>query len=57
MGWPSSRYVINPDDPRAPPQEVWDAMSDAERADVLANLPSKRLSAALAELERLKRSR
>ncbi|HEY8429098.1 MAG TPA: Uma2 family endonuclease, partial [Sandaracinaceae bacterium] len=34
------RYVVDPDDPRAPPQAVWDAMSPEERRRVLASLPS-----------------
>ncbi|HYO55852.1 Uma2 family endonuclease [Archangium sp.] len=34
-------YSIDPDDPRAPPQEVWDRLSPEERAQVLARLPSE----------------
>lgn len=37
---PDTGYVVDPDDPRAPPQEIWDAMSPAERARVLASLPA-----------------
>ncbi len=35
------RYVVDPDDPRAPPQEVWDALSPEARLEVLASLPSE----------------
>jgi hypothetical protein len=34
-------YRINPDDPRAPPQEVWDQLSAEERARIVASLPSE----------------
>ena len=34
-------YVVDPDDPRAPPQDVWDAMSEEARRRVLASLPSE----------------
>ncbi len=37
-----ARYVVDPDDPRAPSQEVWDLLTEGERAQVLASLPSKR---------------
>lgn len=37
---------MDPDDPRAPTQAVWDAMTDAERARVVAALPSEIPSAA-----------
>ncbi|MCS6798661.1 MAG: Uma2 family endonuclease [Myxococcota bacterium] len=36
-----SLYDVDPTDPRAPPQELWDAMSEAERRRVLATLPSE----------------
>jgi Uma2 family endonuclease len=41
-GYPSSvtKRAIDPSDPRAPPQEVWDRMSDEERAAVVEALPS-----------------
>ncbi len=39
MGEPT--YVVDPDDPRAPPQEVWDAMSREAQRRVLASLPSE----------------
>ncbi|MDC0685033.1 hypothetical protein [Sorangium atrum] len=34
-------WVIDPDDPRAPPQELWDRMAPEERQRVLDTLPSK----------------
>ena len=34
-------YVVNPRDPRAPPQEVWERMTYEERVQVLASLPSE----------------
>ncbi|UQA56418.1 Uma2 family endonuclease [Polyangium aurulentum] len=34
-------YVVDPDDPRAPSEEQWARMSPAERARVLAALPSE----------------
>jgi Uma2 family endonuclease len=34
-------WVIDPDDPRAPPQELWDRMSPEERQRVLDELPSE----------------
>jgi Uma2 family endonuclease len=34
-------YVIDPDDPRAPPWEVWERMSPEERAYVVEMLPSE----------------
>ncbi|MBK8257932.1 MAG: Uma2 family endonuclease [Polyangiaceae bacterium] len=37
----ANRYVIDEDDPRAPPQDVWDAMSPGERKWVIDNLPSE----------------
>jgi Uma2 family endonuclease len=39
-------YVVDPDDPRAPPQAVWDAMSPEARRRVVASLPSEVLRAA-----------
>ncbi len=35
------RWVPDPDDPRAPPTEVWAAMSGEERAELVASLPSE----------------
>jgi hypothetical protein len=35
-------WVIDPDDPRGPPQEIWDQMTPAERQRVVDSLPSKR---------------
>lgn len=40
MSQGASKYVVDPADPRAPPMDVWEAMSDAERATVVAALPS-----------------
>jgi len=34
-------WVIDPDDPRAPPQELWDRMTSIERQRVVALLPSE----------------
>ncbi|WP_437970098.1 hypothetical protein WMF04_12705 [Sorangium sp. So ce260] len=34
-------WVIDPDDPRAPPQELWDRMTPEERQRVLDTLPSE----------------
>ncbi|MCA9607479.1 MAG: Uma2 family endonuclease [Myxococcales bacterium] len=34
-------YVVDPNDPRAPSQEVWDALCEAARRRVLASLPSE----------------
>jgi len=38
---PSPTYVVDLDDPRAPSQEVWDSLSDAERRRVVESLPSE----------------
>ncbi|MBN1607602.1 MAG: Uma2 family endonuclease [Polyangiaceae bacterium] len=38
---PSPLWVVSLDDPRAPPTDVWNAMSDAERQAVLDALPSE----------------
>lgn len=34
-------WLVDPDDPRAPPQEVWDRLSESERQRVLDSLPSE----------------
>ncbi len=34
-------WVIDPDDPRAPPQELWDQMTPAARQHVVDSLPSE----------------
>jgi len=34
-------YIINPDDPRAPPQEVWDRLTPEERDRIVRCLPSE----------------
>ncbi|MDY7226455.1 Uma2 family endonuclease [Hyalangium rubrum] len=38
---PVTPYSIDPDDPRAPPQEVWERMTPEERARIVASLPSE----------------
>jgi Uma2 family endonuclease len=35
----SHPYRVNPDDPRAPPQEIWEQLSPEERAQVVDSLP------------------
>lgn len=37
----ASGYVVDPADPRAPAQEVWDRLSERERRQVVASLPSE----------------
>ncbi|HHH30632.1 MAG TPA: Uma2 family endonuclease [Polyangiaceae bacterium] len=37
----ASSYVFDPADPRAPSQEVWDALTDEARREIVANLPSE----------------
>ncbi len=37
----SHPYRVNPDDPRAPPQEVWDQLSPEEQARIVDSLPSE----------------
>lgn len=34
-------FVVDPDDPRAPPQDVWDRMTEAQRQRVVDALPSE----------------
>jgi hypothetical protein len=36
-----ARFTVDPLDPRAPPQELWDRLTDAERRLVVASLPSE----------------
>jgi Uma2 family endonuclease len=36
-----ARFVVDPRDPRAPAQELWDKLSDEERRQILAELPSE----------------
>lgn len=38
---PVSPWSIDPDDPRAPPEHVWAALSPAERKRVVDSLPSE----------------
>ncbi|TKD10255.1 Uma2 family endonuclease [Polyangium fumosum] len=40
MSAPVESYRVEPDDPRAPPEDVWERMSEEERARVVASLPS-----------------
>jgi hypothetical protein len=54
-------YRVDPDDPRAPPQELWERLTPEERARIVDSLPSefpvsaeRRLAEALTELERLR---
>ncbi len=49
MSVETRRYEVDPADPRAPTQEVWDAMTPEERAAVLASLPSDPPSSLLPE--------
>jgi Uma2 family endonuclease len=37
----AARYTLDPDDPRAPSQELWDKLSDPERQRVVDSLPSE----------------
>jgi Uma2 family endonuclease len=36
-----ARFVVDPRDPRAPPQHVWDRATEAERRTIVASLPSE----------------
>lgn len=36
-----ARYVVDLEDPRAPSQELWDTLTDEERAQILDSLPSE----------------
>lgn len=38
---PASAWRVDPDDPRAPPEEIWNALSPAERKHVVDSLPSE----------------
>ncbi|NVJ26808.1 Uma2 family endonuclease [Myxococcus sp. AM011] len=37
----SNPYRVNPDDPRAPPQELWEQLTPEEQAQVIDSLPSE----------------
>lgn len=37
----SARFVVDPRDPRAPTQDLWDKLSEDERRIVFADLPSE----------------
>jgi Uma2 family endonuclease len=41
MAMRSEPWVVNPDDPRAPPEDVWAALSEAERQRIVDSLPSE----------------
>jgi len=41
MTQPMAHWIVDPDDPRAPPREVWERMTDAERAAIVEQLPSE----------------
>ena len=46
MSSPSSRmpapvWTVDPTDPRAPPEKIWDALSPAERKQIVDSLPSE----------------
>jgi Uma2 family endonuclease len=41
MGQPLRPYRVDPEDPRAPSEEVWARLSPAERASVVESLPSE----------------
>lgn len=48
-------YIINPDDPRAPPQEVWDRLTPEERERIVQSLPSEfSVPELIAKLQQLK---
>lgn len=49
---PFEPYDIDPNDPRAPPQETWDALSSEERRRIVDSLPSKRTMAERVETRR-----
>lgn len=34
-------WVVDPDDPRAPPQELWDRLTESERQHIVDSLPSE----------------
>ncbi len=38
---PAPRYVVDPDDPRAPSAEIWELLTPEERAEVVESLPSE----------------
>lgn len=38
---PAASWVIDPDDPRAPPTDIWKRMTEQQRAEVIASLPSE----------------
>jgi hypothetical protein len=34
-------WVVDPDDPRAPPTEIWERLTEAQRQQVVESLPSE----------------
>jgi hypothetical protein len=38
---PASAWTVDPNDPRAPPEDIWEALSPAERKRVVDSLPSE----------------
>jgi hypothetical protein len=34
-------WVVDPDDPRAPPQDLWDRLNDEQRQQIIDSLPSE----------------
>lgn len=41
MAEPVVSWTVDPDDPRAPPSEIWDRLTPSQREDVVENLPSE----------------
>jgi hypothetical protein len=41
MSQPPEPWFVDPADPRAPPQDLWDRMSEAERKRIVESLPSE----------------
>ena len=41
MSQDPDHWLVDPDDPRAPPQEIWDRLSEAQRQRVVDRLPSE----------------
>ena len=57
MRAPETTWTIDPDDPRAPPDEIWDAMSPEERKRIVASLPTKSQLAAKETRQRAEEAR
>lgn len=41
MSQTAATWVVDPDDPRAPPTEIWERLTPEQRAEVIAALPSE----------------